>query len=138
MSLSASPSRISEQHQLRSPFCQRDWLWGFLLVALVFIAYARAFNAGFVWDDESHLTQNPCILGPLGLKEIWTTTRAVYYPLVLTTFWALHRIVGLTPWPYHLLNILLHAGSAIFCGRSCDSLTFAARGSGRRYGHCTL
>jgi len=113
MSLSASPSRISEQHQLRSPFCQRDWLWGFLLVALVFIAYARAFNAGFVWDDESHLTQNPCILGPLGLKEIWTTTRAVYYPLVLTTFWALHRIVGLTPWPYHLLNILLHAGSAI-------------------------
>jgi protein O-mannosyl-transferase len=113
MSLSASPSRISEQHQLRSPFCQRDWLWGFLLIALVFIAYARAFNAGFVWDDESHLTQNPCILGPLGLKEIWTTTRAVYYPLVLTTFWALHKFVGLSPWPYHLLNVLLHAGSAV-------------------------
>jgi len=52
-----------------------------------FYTYTRVFNAGFIWDDESHLTQNPCIIGPLGLKEIWTSTRAVYYPLVLTTFW---------------------------------------------------
>ncbi len=94
-----------------------EWLWGFLLVALVLIVYARVFNAGFIWDDESHLTQNPCIVGPLGLKEVWTTTRAVYYPLVLTTFWALHKVVGLTPWPYHLLNVILHAGSAVLLWR---------------------
>jgi protein O-mannosyl-transferase len=92
---------------------RRKWLWGFLLIALVFVVYARVFNAGFIWDDESHVTHNPCIVGPLGLTEIWTTARAVYYPLVLTTFWALHRFVGLTPWPYHLLNVLLHAGSAV-------------------------
>jgi tetratricopeptide (TPR) repeat protein len=92
---------------------QEMWLLALLLIGLVFLAYARVFNAGFIWDDESHLTQNPCIIGPLGLKEIWTTTRAVYYPLVLTTFWALHKIVGLTPWPYHFLNVLLHAGSAV-------------------------
>jgi tetratricopeptide (TPR) repeat protein len=92
---------------------QEMWLLTLLLIGLVFLAYARVFNAGFIWDDESHLTQNPCIVGPLGLKEIWITTRAVYYPLVLTTFWALHKIVGLTPWPYHFLNVLLHAGSAV-------------------------
>jgi protein O-mannosyl-transferase len=86
-------------------------------MALVFLAYARVFNAGFIWDDESHLTQNPCIVGPLGLKEIWTSTRAVYYPLVLTTFWLLHKIVGLHPLPYHVLNVLLHAGSAILLWR---------------------
>jgi tetratricopeptide (TPR) repeat protein len=97
----------------RRPLWQQTWLLALLLIALVFIAYARVFNAGFIWDDESHLTQNPCIIGPLGLKEVWTTTRAVYYPLVLTTFWALHKVVGLTPWPYHLLNVLLHAGSAV-------------------------
>ena len=94
-------------------FRQRDWLWGFLLIALVFIAYVRVFNAGFIWDDESHLTRNPCIVGPLGLKEIWTSARAVYYPLVLTTFWTVHKFVGLSPWPYHLLNVFLHAGSAV-------------------------
>jgi tetratricopeptide (TPR) repeat protein len=111
--VNATFSATSEQRRSRTHLCQRNWLWGFLLIALVFIAYARVFNTGFIWDDESHLTQNPCIVGPLGLREVWTTTRAVYYPLVLTTFWTLHRIVGLTPWPYHLLNVLLHAGSAV-------------------------
>ena len=92
---------------------RRNWLWGFLLIALVCIAYARVFDAGFIWDDESHLTRNPCIVGPLGLKEVWTSARAVYYPLVLTTFWTLHKVAGLAPWPYHFLNVLLHAGSAL-------------------------
>jgi tetratricopeptide (TPR) repeat protein len=74
-------------------------------------------RAGFIWDDESHLTRNPCVVGPLGLKEIWTTTQAVYYPLVLTTFCSLHKLFGLNPLPYHLLNIFLHAASAILLWR---------------------
>jgi protein O-mannosyl-transferase len=104
---------MSDPQRPRTHLCRQNWLWGFLLIVLVFIAYARVLGTGFIWDDESHLTQNPCIIGPLGLKEIWTSARAVYYPLVLTTFWALHKVVGLTPWPYHLLNVLLHAGSAV-------------------------
>jgi tetratricopeptide (TPR) repeat protein len=96
---------------------RREWLWALLLIPLVFIAYAQVFRAGFIWDDESHLTQNPCVVGPLGLKEIWTTTQAVYYPLVLTTFWALHKFVGLNPLPYHILNVLMHAVSAILLWR---------------------
>ena len=96
---------------------RRAWLWGLLLIAFVFIAYAQVFHAGFIWDDESHLTRNPCIVGPLGLKEIWTSTQAVYYPLVLTTFWALHKFVGLNPLPYHILNVLMHAGSAVLLWR---------------------
>ena len=97
---------------IRVSLWRRDWFWALLLIAFVFIAYTQVFRAGFIWDDESHLTRNPCVVGPLGLKEIWTTTQAVYYPLVLTTFWALHKLVGLNPLPYHLLNIFLHAASA--------------------------
>ena len=111
--MSATPAILSEPPDLQRRSWQREWLWAFLLIALVFISYARVFNADFIWDDESHLTRNPCIVGPLGLKEIWTSARAVYYPLVLTTFWTLHKFVGLAPWPYHLLNVLLHAGSAV-------------------------
>ena len=96
---------------------RRGWLWGLLLIAFVFIAYAQVFHAGFIWDDESHLTRNPCIVGPLGLKEIWTSTQAVYYPLVLTTFWVLHEFVGLNPLPYHILNVVMHAGSAVLLWR---------------------
>jgi tetratricopeptide (TPR) repeat protein len=104
------------------PLWQETWLLTLLLIALVFVAYARVFNAGFIWDDESHLTQNPCVVGPLGLKEVWTTTRAVYYPLVLTTFWTLHKFVGLSPWPYHLLNVFLHAGSAVLLWQALRQL----------------
>ena len=111
--MSATQATVNQPHDARRPLWQQTWLLTLLLIALVFVAYARVFNAGFIWDDESHLTQNPCIAGPLGLKEIWTTTRAVYYPLVLTTFWALHKVVGFNPCPYHLLNVLLHAGSAL-------------------------
>jgi len=98
-------------------FFERHWWWAVLLIAFVIVAYAPVFSAGFIWDDESHLTQNPCIIGPLGLKEIWTSTRAVYYPLVLTTFWALHKFVGLQPLPYHILTLLMHAGSAVLLWR---------------------
>src|SRR5947208_10830317 len=122
-----SRTALASETRNLSGFCRsiqsRNWLWGVLLIALVLVAYARVFNAGFIWDDESHLTQNPCIVGPLGLKEVWTTTRAVYYPLVLTTFWALHKVVGLTPWPYHFLNVLLQAGSAVLFWQALRQLS---------------
>jgi protein O-mannosyl-transferase len=87
-----------------------------LLLAIAF-AYARVRSAGFIWDDEQHLTQNPVIVGPLGFAEIWTSAHAVYYPLVLTTFWILHKCVGLNPLPYHLLNVAWHALSALLFWR---------------------
>ena len=104
-------------HEVRVSLWRRDWFWALLLIAFVFIAYARVFRADFVWDDESHLTRNPCVIGPLGFKEIWTTAQAVYYPLVLTTFWTLHKFVGLNPFPYHFLNVLLHSASAVLLWR---------------------
>lgn len=113
MAMSATPLLVRERRDARTALWQRDWFLALFLIALVFISYAPVFNAGFIWDDESHLTRNPCIVGPLGLREIWTSARAVYYPLVLTTFWTVHKFAGLSPWPYHLLNVLLHAGSAV-------------------------
>lgn len=109
--------RIVRVHKVRVSVWKRGWFWALLLVAFVVAAYAQVFRAGFIWDDESHLTRNVCVIGPLGLKEIWTTAQAVYYPLVLTTFWVLHKFVGLNPFPYHLLNVLLHAASAVLFWR---------------------
>src|SRR6266403_3905198 len=113
MTMPTTPAIVSGPPDLQRLSRQREWLWAFLLIGLVFVSYARVFNAGFIWDDESHLTRNPCIVGPLGLKEVWTSAQAVYYPLVLTTFWTVHKFAGLSPWPYHLLNVFLHAGSAV-------------------------
>src|SRR6267143_7210625 len=94
---------------------------GFLLTAVLVFAiglgYSRLRHAGFIWDDEQHLTQNPVVVGPLSFTDIWTSARAVYYPLVLTTFWILHKFVGLNPMPYHLLNVAWHALSALLLWR---------------------
>jgi Tfp pilus assembly protein PilF len=84
-----------------------------LLVAAIFLAYIRVWHAGFIWDDDDHLTRNPCIIGPLGFPAIWTSARAVYYPLVLTSFWIEHQLWALNPLPYHLVNIALHAACAL-------------------------
>lgn len=84
-----------------------------LLIALVVLAYLRVWDAGFIWDDDAHLTRNVCIVGPAGLTGIWTTAEATYYPLVLTTFWALHKLVGLNPLAYHALNVALQAANAL-------------------------
>src|SRR5207253_5427665 len=96
---------------------RRPWLWALFLVAATVLVYHRMWQAGFIWDDAEHLTENPCIIGPLGFRDIWTSSHAFYYPLVLTTFWILHQFVELNPLPYHLLNVFLHAGSAVLLWR---------------------
>src|ERR1700690_2931469 len=80
-----------------------DALLALLLVGATGAAYWPALHGGFVWDDDVHLTKNPCIVGPPGFKAIWTTKAAVYYPLVLTSFWVQHALWGLNPPPYHLV-----------------------------------
>src|SRR4029078_13528139 len=110
MTMPTTPAIVSGPSGLQRLSRQREWLWAFLLIALVFVSYARVFNAGFIWDDASHLTRNPCIVGPLGLKDVWPSGQAVSYPLVLTTFWTGHKCAVLSPWPNHLRNVLLRAG----------------------------
>src|ERR1700678_43951 len=85
----------------------RDWLWGLILLAAVFLVYTPMWRAGYIWDDDIHLTLNPCIIGPLGLKDIWTTSVVKFCPFVFTTFWFEHALWGLAPLPYHLVNVLL-------------------------------
>jgi len=101
---------------------RRDWFWGLILILLVIVTYTPVWQAGFVWDDDKILTANPCIVGPLGLKEIWTTSAADICPLVLSTFWVEHALWGLEPLPYHLVNVLTHGACAVLLWRVLRSL----------------
>src|SRR5271170_3171899 len=90
-----------------------DWFWGLILVVVVILTYQPVWNAGYIWDDDVHLTANPCIVGPLGFKEIWTSSAADISPLTRSTFWLEHALWGLAPLPYHLVNVLMHGGCAV-------------------------
>jgi tetratricopeptide (TPR) repeat protein len=84
-----------------------------ILVALIVLVYLPVRHAGFIWDDDTHLTANPCIVGPLGFADIWTSPAANYFPLVLTTFWLEHALWGFAALPYHLVNVAFHAATAV-------------------------
>jgi tetratricopeptide (TPR) repeat protein len=98
---------------------------GFLALGLllaVILTYSPVLWAGYIWDDDYHLTANPCIVGPLGLKQIWTTKAADVCPLTLTTFWIEHALWGLHPLPYHLVNVLFHGICGVLLWRVLHDL----------------
>ncbi|MEY2879493.1 MAG: O-GlcNAc transferase, partial [Verrucomicrobiota bacterium] len=87
------------------------WL-GPLLAVVIVLAYLPVWRAGFIWDDDLHLTANPHMLGAAGLKAIWSSASANYFPLVLSHLWVIHAWFGFDPLPYHLVNVALHVASA--------------------------
>jgi protein O-mannosyl-transferase len=115
--VSTKVTSASVDAQQSPSWFRRDWFWGMILILSVVLSYAPVWKAGFVWDDDEILTANPCIVGPLGLKEIWASKAADICPLTLTTFWTEHAWWGFNPLPYHLVNVLLQGLSAVLLWR---------------------
>jgi tetratricopeptide (TPR) repeat protein len=97
---------------------RRSWIHGegaacLVLVAAVLVAYQRVWHAGFIWDDDAHVTR-PGLQSLHGLWRIWFEPGATqqYYPALYSVFWAEHRLWGDSASCYHLANLLLHAGAA--------------------------
>jgi tetratricopeptide (TPR) repeat protein len=108
--------------RLQAAWSGRDWLWGLILILAVILVYSPIWWAGFIWDDDVYITANPVVVGPLGLKEIWTTKAADICPLTVTSFWAEHKLWGLHPLPYHLVNVFLHGLDAVVLWRVLRNL----------------
>jgi len=84
------------------------------ILILVFISYFPAINGGFIWDDDTFLTDNSIMAQPDALKRFWVTTEAPdYFPLVSTSLWLQRLIWDLNPMGYHIFNIVLHAFNAV-------------------------
>jgi protein O-mannosyl-transferase len=107
--VSHQPTAVSSP-ETETYFAQRPWLLALILAVVTFVAYVPAMRGGFIWDDDDHLTANPAMTTPHGLRLIWSSLAVSrYYPLTLTTFWVERHLWGLDPMPYHLVNIALHA-----------------------------
>ncbi len=76
-------------------------------------------NGGFIWDDDDYVQDNLTLRSLAGLGQIWFQPGATrqYYPLVHTTYWLEYRLWGLDPTGYHVVNVILHALSAVLVWR---------------------
>ncbi|HJQ99434.1 MAG TPA: tetratricopeptide repeat protein, partial [Candidatus Polarisedimenticolaceae bacterium] len=96
-----------------------EWRKAALLLALVLATYAPVLTAGYVWDDDAYVTDNPVLKDGSGLVAAWTRLDATpqYYPLTHTSLWIDHALWGLRPLGYHVVNLLLHAASSVVLWR---------------------
>jgi tetratricopeptide (TPR) repeat protein len=85
------------------------------LLVMVCLAYVPLSQAGFIWDDDSYVTENPALRSGSGLRDIWFRPGAVpqYYPLTFTSFWLEYQIWRDWALGYHAVNVLLHALSTV-------------------------
>jgi hypothetical protein len=111
--------RVRRKKRDVSRWTSREILWGAGLFVISVSAYALVAQAGFIWDDEDYIVENTSLRSVDGLWRIWTQIGAVrqYYPLVHTMFWGEYHLWGLAPLGYHLINVLLHATSAVLLWR---------------------
>jgi tetratricopeptide (TPR) repeat protein len=94
------------------------WLLGVLLALATILAYLPVWHAGFVWDDDLLLTDNPLIKSPHGWHQFWFTTKSPdYLPMMSSFFWVEWRLWGMNAVGYHVVNVLLHAANAILLWR---------------------
>ena len=96
------------------PLARWEWLLLAALVLSIFFVYQPAWQGGFIWDDDAHVTK-PELRSWQGLYRIWFDVRATvqYYPLLHSAFWIEHKLWGDATLGYHLLNLLLHAAAAV-------------------------
>jgi len=98
------------------------------LAVIVWIAFGRALNHGFVgYDDQSYVLRNPRVTNGLTLDGIqWAFTHVHvtnWHPLTTISHMLDCQLYGLQPWGHHLTNILLHAAAAILLFFALRELT---------------
>lgn len=102
-----------------------------LLIGLCALVYRRAVSFDFVSiDDQLHVRDNPYVNPPAwaGLAHLWTSAyEGLYIPVSYTVYALLACFArraapgleqgaspALSPLPFHLANILLHAANVLF------------------------
>ncbi|HEX3355828.1 MAG TPA: tetratricopeptide repeat protein [Tepidisphaeraceae bacterium] len=110
---------LKAQQRAGSSFMRLHWVGAVAMSASIFICYWPAVHGHFIWDDESHVTENHALHSLNGLARIWFIpgTTPQYYPLTHTSFWIEYHLWELNPTGYHITNILLHCASAILLWR---------------------
>jgi tetratricopeptide (TPR) repeat protein len=106
-----------------APDITQAW-WSAFIRALVISAatlwiYWPALHGGWLWDDDSYITDNRLLHSMAGLGTFWFQPGAFrdWYPLEETVLWLEWHLWGLNTLGYHLVNVVLHIANALLVWR---------------------
>ncbi len=117
---------------------KRALLFGLLLLA-VLAADLPVLQAGFAFDDLHSIARNPHLRTLANIPRFFVDPtcfsgiprNAMYRPFLLVTYALDYAVAGLSPWFWHLTNLLLHWGTGILVFFSCSGFSRGARKAGK-------
>lgn len=100
------------------------------IIILTLATYANSLTGNFVWDDQVQVLRNVQIRDFQNLPGAFSGTVLAfanqglaasnyYRPLQTVGYMLAYAIGGISPWPYHLLNVVLHIITTIFVYLLC-------------------
>ncbi len=98
---------------------------------LAVVVHAGALGGPFLYDDVPEILENERVHSLASIPELLTTDfwnagqgrNPLYRPLAAVTSTLTWTLGGGRPWPYHLLNLLLHAGASALVVALVHALT---------------
>ena len=119
-------SRAAEQPSGPPRQSRPYYFWHFvLLAALCVVVYANSLNGEFVWDDNVQIVRNESIRSLQNIPQMFTSslwsfagannagTNRYYRPLQTAMFALVYSYAELSPFSYHLANVLLHTAATL-------------------------
>ncbi len=114
--MSSAPSRPSPIPP--APRVGRTLLAAAALVLIGAFFLRPALAGGWLWDDETEVTENRILRDPAGLASIWLAPAGPdYFPLKTSVQWLEWRAWGANPAGYHAASLALHLASALLVWR---------------------
>jgi protein O-mannosyl-transferase len=113
--------------------------YALLLVIICFGVYANGLSGDFVWDDQVQLFRNTSIRTVDSIPRAFTTSLwsfmysqdpdannrvfdRYYRPLQAVIYTLIYQVGGLSPFPYHLANLILHTAATLLVYLLCLQL----------------
>jgi tetratricopeptide (TPR) repeat protein len=113
-----------------------------LLIAAVLLVHFNSIFNGFVFDDHMQILKNQLIRDIKHIPEIFSSDvsgaykqydTSYYRPMMYLIYMFNYYFFGLSPWGYHLINVLFHVGVCILVFLIASKIFKKPSGSGLMY-----
>ncbi|MBU3901030.1 DUF1736 domain-containing protein [Patescibacteria group bacterium] len=90
------------------------WVWLATCFILVFVMYGQTIFGDFVFDDRNIVEHQAILSDPNQLHKtlslpFWSQESGLYRPITLLSYTFNYIVFGVSPWGFHLVNLLLYA-----------------------------